>query len=259
MIKLLALATTGLYWSAAIWQGLIIFGRIKPSSIIWWVLSVFALSLHLFLLHHWIDVGVLQNLSVINILSLITATAAGLVIVASVWKHLTSLCLFVFPWAGTTVGLAAFSAQEYLIPTMAHPGEVMHILLSVFTISVFFMAGAQALLLWIQQNELHHKKPFRFIQKFPPMQTMEAMLFRLLTFAFIFFNLVLVSAFYFFGNFLLGHTLKELILIFSAWVVLGILLLGRHCAGWRGRKAIFLTLLGVFLLLILSFLRKGLS
>lgn len=259
MIKLLSLATTVLYWGAAIWQGLIIFGRIQPSKITWWVLSMSAFASHLFLLHHWIDVGNLQNLSVINVLSLVSATASGMVVLASFWRHLTSLSLFVFPWSGTTVVLAALSRQQYLVRTMEHPGEIMHILLSVFTVSVFFMAGAQALLLWIQECELHHKKPFRFIQQLPPVQTMEAMLFRLLTFAFVFLNLVLLTSFYFFGNFLIGHSLNGMILIFLAWAILAVLLLGRYWAGWRGRKAIWLTLLGVFLLLVVSLLRKGLS
>ena len=43
------------------------------------------------------------------------------------------------------------------------------------------------------------------------------------------------------------------VIVVVAWVIIGLLLLGRYLWGWRGRKAIYCTFSGVLLLLIVYF------
>src|SRR5690606_21527752 len=87
---------------------------------------------------------------------------------------------------------------------------------------------------------------------FPPLLTMETLLFRVIGVGFILLTLTLISGILFseqiFGQ-PLKFTHKNFFAIIS-WLVFGGLLLGRFQYGWRGKTAIRWTLSGFVLLLL---------
>ena len=93
------------------------------------------------------------------------------------------------------------------------------------------------------------------MQKIPPLETMEALLFQVIALGFILLSVVLFSSLYFYRSIILVHgmVLQKTALVSAAWLVFAVLLLGRYHWGWRGRKAIYCTLAGVGLLLIAYF------
>lgn len=128
----------------------------------------------------------------------------------------------------------------------------MHILLSILAYGILTIAAFQATLLAIQDYQLKHKHPTRFIRTFPPLQTMERLLFQFLLSGEILLTVALVSGFIYLDNMFAQNVAHKTLLSCLAWVVFGILLWGRYFRGWRGSNAIRWTLAG-FLLLMLAY------
>ncbi|HLA31971.1 MAG TPA: cytochrome c biogenesis protein CcsA, partial [Pseudomonas sp.] len=104
-----------------------------------------------------------------------------------------------------------------------------------------------------QDHQLKHKHPSGLIKNFPPLQTMESLLFGFLWGGWLLLSLSLLSGALFINDLFAQHLAHKTILSCFAWVVFGVLLWGRHQLGWRGHKAIRWTLAGFCLLMLAYF------
>ena len=128
---------------------------------------------------------------------------------------------------------------------------LFHLWLSMITLAILCIAGLQAILLAIQERLLRLSPSDSFIQKLPPLVTMEKFLFQTIVVGFILLSLLLGSSFYEFHGLLWQHLLwQKIVLVMIAWAIFVILLMGRYGWGWRGRKAIYGTFFGVLLVVI---------
>ncbi|MFU8798227.1 MAG: inner membrane protein YpjD [Gammaproteobacteria bacterium] len=127
----------------------------------------------------------------------------------------------------------------------------VHILLATVVFIVLCLAALQAIFLAVQEKQLHHKQLTGIIQKLPPLQTMEAWLFRLISIGFILLSGLLLSSTLFFH--MTPQLLQKTIISSIAWGVFAGLLAGRHWWGWRGKCAIWATIGGVILLIMIYF------
>ena len=66
-------------------------------------------------------------------------------------------------------------------------------------------------------------------------------------------TVVLLSSLYLFHGAMTTPIIQKTVLVCLAWLVFAVLLLGRHLGGWRGRKAVNGTLVGVALLIVAAF------
>lgn len=155
------------------------------------------------------------------------------------------LCLAVI----SVIALLIFP-PGHLIDT-ADPKALFHILLAVLTFSILTLAGIQALALACQEKLLRQKTVPAFFGFFPPLQTMEVFLFRTIAIGFVLLTLLILTSLYSFHDRITVPLLQKIVLAFLAWIIFGGLLLGRFVGGWRGKKAIYGTLIGVLLLLLL--------
>ena len=57
----------------------------------------------------------------------------------------------------------------------------------------------------------------------------------------------------FVDNLFAQHLVHKTVLSIAAWIVFGVLLFGRWRWGWRGRRAVQLTLIGMVVLLLAFF------
>jgi ABC-type uncharacterized transport system permease subunit len=130
---------------------------------------------------------------------------------------------------------------------------LFHNLFATLTLSVLCLAGLQAVILAIQEKRLHAKQTSGIIGKLPPLQTMEIVLFQIVTCGFVLLTLLIASSLYFFHTNMTLEILQKIVLALVAWLVFGLLLVGRYYLGWRGRKAIYGTLLGVTVLIVIYF------
>ena len=89
---------------------------------------------------------------------------------------------------------------------------------------------------------------FQVIKNFPPLQTMESLLFGFLWAGWTLLSLSLISGWLFVENLFAQHLVHKTLLACLAWVVFSVLLWGRNRLGWRGHKAIRWTLAGLLML-----------
>ena len=115
----------------------------------------------------------------------------------------------------------------------------------------------QALLLAVQERHLHNRQPGGFVRALPPLQTMESLLFEMITAGMILLTIALATGFLFLENMFAQQLGHKTILSIMAWCVFATLLYGRYKFGWRGRKALKWTLAGFIVLLLAYFGQKA--
>ena len=128
----------------------------------------------------------------------------------------------------------------------------MHWLSAGLAVSVFCLAGLQAILLSLQEKQLRNKHIVGIMKILPPLETMEVFLFRLIFCGFFLLTLVLITSLYFFSHEMFTvYLLSKTLIVVLAWVFFAILLAGRYWFGLRGKRAVYGTLSGVVLLIII--------
>ena len=225
--------------------------RIKKSLIL--LIGFIAMSAHAWLLHRWIDIAVGQNLTFLNVFSLITWLVALLVAIAAMCKPVENLLIIIFPISILSIGLVIIFPGNYVINTGATPKLLIHILISLLALSVLCIAALQAILLAVQENQLRRNKHCPLIKKFPPLETMELLLFQMIRIGLALLSVVLATSVWFFSQAFAPPLLQKTLLVGIAWIIFAMLLFGRYFFGWRGRVAIYWTLGGVMLLIFAYF------
>lgn len=192
----------------------------------------------------------------IGFFSALTFTAwlmASLLVVASFSLPIGCLGLLVYPFALVTLILRYISDQHILLTDALAPGLQTHILFSLLAYSLLSIAVAQAILLAIQDKYLHNKHPSGFLQSLPSLETMEIMLFRIITLGVIALSISLLSGFIYLEDMFAQHLVHKTILSIFAWAIFVVLLWGHYRFGWRGKIAIKWSLSGFTLLMLAYF------
>lgn len=166
--------------------------------------------------------------------------------------ELHSLQAFVLPPAAFFALLPAFAIKTHYLPATENSLFIAHIWIAMIAYSLFTFAALHALLMAVAERSLHHKSTLVKLPDFPPLMSMESLLFKIIGFGFILLTITLISGMWFseeiFGKPLqLNH--KTVFSIIS-WLIYAGLLFGRFRYGWRGLKAIRWTLAGFALLLL---------
>lgn len=182
-------------------------------------------------------------------LSLVAGVVTALTLLVNLWRPVAGLGVIVFPLAALLLALDVFVAP----PTRPLPINWqigLHVTIALISYGLLSIAAALAILLAFQERALRAHRPMRLIRSLPPITQTETLLFRLIAAGFIGLTLTLLSGALFVED-ILGQNLAHVI-VFSviAWLIFGILLLGRRRWGWRGARAVNLTLAGMVLLAI---------
>lgn len=146
--------------------------------------------------------------------------------------------------------IAMLVSQHSVLQMVGSSHGYTHILLSTLTVSVLLMACLQALLLAMVEHALRTKPQSRLLRKMPAIESMEQNLFQIIAMGFVLLTVLLGTSFYFYYPLLWQQFLSKAITGISAWLVFATLLGCRLVLGWRGRKAVYCTLVGVALLSI---------
>lgn len=254
----LAILTVVFYSLAGVLQYKRLSGSLDSSRVISLVCAFFAILAHAVLLFHWIDQGNVQNLTVLNVFSQVAWLIALLIVLFSFAIPLDNLGIFIFPFAAVTVLLGWLFPGSHMINTKADLGQLLHILLAFLVMSIFFVAATQATLLLLQDRLLHQRQTQGMVRFLPPLETMENLLFQMISMGFILLSLVLITSVIFFPLFFSIRLWPHTITAILSWLVFAVLLSGRKIFGWRGYKAIGLTMSGVSLV-ILSYVATWLA
>lgn len=248
-----SLAAAFLYTGATAYQSLRLSRRAAPDKRLLIGVGLLALLGHGLSLFLQLLQPAGLNIDFFNAASLIAATVILLTLVACWRIPVENLLLLLFPLGALTVLLAQLMPAGTLQPIDEAPGILAHILLSIMAYGMLTIAVFQSLLLLLQDHQLKHKHPSGLIRNFPPLQTMESLLFGFLWAGWLLLSLSLLSGALFIDDLFAQHLVHKTILSCFAWVVFAVLLWGRHQLGWRGHKAIRWTLAGFCLLMLAYF------
>ena len=148
---------------------------------------------------------------------------------------------------------AAFSegAREFSI---GRPGWELAFHVAVATTAFAFVTigAALAVAQVFVDRRLRGRQPLGWLRILTPLESLESGCFQSILAGFALLTLALVSGAYFIENLFDQHLVHKVVLAMVAWVVFGVLLLGRWRFGWRGRTALRWTIAG-YVLLVLSY------
>lgn len=220
-----------------------------------WVLlsALTAILIHATLVTHSYNVNQMIANDFFNMLSLVFLVISLLFIVSAMSQPIETLAIIIFPFSAIAVLLNISNASP-ASPSVHLDDELQtHIILSILSYSLLTVAAFQAILLSLQEKQLHDRHPSRFINCLPPMQLMEALLFRALLLGLLLLTLALATGFIFLDDIFAQHLVHKTILSIVAWILFTALLCGRHYLGWRGQKAVKWTYGGYFALMLAYF------
>lgn len=172
--------------------------------------------------------------------------------IETLYARLDGLQTLAMGAAAVAVVLPALFPSQHLLDNSGSPAFRAHFIVAMLAYSLFTLAAFHALLMSFAEKRLHNARLNRALSNLPPLLTMEALLFRLITIAFVLLTLTLASGVGF-SEFLFGRAFRldhKSVFGFISWGLFATLLVGRHLWGWRGRRAIRWTLTGFVTLLL---------
>ncbi|MGV8916338.1 MAG: cytochrome C assembly family protein [Pseudomonas sp.] len=247
-----SLAAAVLYAAATIYQAIRMAQGAKADKRLLCLLGTFAVLGHSAALYFQLTRPDNLGLDFFGAASMISVAIIAVGMLACSRLPVENLLVLLFPLGLVTELLAQFAPSGTVPLIDEEPGILSHILLSIMAYGMFTIAVFQALLLLLQDYRLKNKHPAGLIKNFPPLQTMESLLFGFLWAGWILLSLSLISGWLFVENLFAQHLVHKTLLACLAWIVFSVLLWGRNRLGWRGHKAIRWTL-GGFCLLMLAF------
>ncbi|MDH5218417.1 MAG: cytochrome c biogenesis protein CcsA [Gammaproteobacteria bacterium] len=216
------------------------------------LLTIVALVLHAYALSSTIIVPEGLNLGFSNVSSMSSWFVASLLLIAAINKPIESLGVIILPVAAILLTAQILMPSSHVLADETR-GLGIHILFSILAYSLLGLAAVQAMLLSVQEKHLHNRQPGGFIRALPPLESMEILLFQMITIGFTLQTMSLLSGFMYLENMFAQHIAHKTILSAIAWLVFAILLFGRWRYGWRGRTAVRWTLSGFVTLMIAYF------
>ena len=198
------------------------------------------------------NAGHALTLTLADAASLVGAVVAAAALLGAARSSLGGAAMAL--WLSAAI-LAAGTASHGVYAEQAAPGPelVAHIVLSALAAGLLSVAAILVLLLAAQSARLRERRPLGLLAALPPMETLENTVFRAVLGGFVLLSLSLLSGFLFIQNLFAQHLVHKTVLSIVAWCIFGILLLGRHRFGWRGRQALRFLLAGYVTLALAYF------
>lgn len=193
------------------------------------------------------------TLGVTEALSVFSWQAALLLWALCLVQPVQILGVAIYPLAAAgAVGAALWPTSVTAIPLSDWKIQ-LHVVLSLFSAGFLTLAAAQSATVAIQDRLLHRAASNRIVMALPPLQSMEHLLFVLISLGFFILSLALLSGLLFVDNLMAQHLAHKTVLSIVAWAIFGGLLWGRWRRGWRGRTAIRWALSGYGMLILAYF------
>ncbi|MCI0666526.1 MAG: cytochrome c biogenesis protein CcsA [Methylococcaceae bacterium] len=193
-----------------------------------------------------------MNFSFMSSASLVVLLIVVIVFTTALGKPVEKLGIVIFPLAALIQTCKLSLPQQMHIIRETSVGMDIHILSSILAYSILNIAAIQAVLLAFQDRQLHHHRSNPFISSFPPLQTMESLLFQMIGAGLLLLTISLASGLLFVQDLFAQHLAHKTVLSMFAWILFLVLLIGRMVFGWRGQTAIRWTL-GGFISLMLAY------
>ena len=161
----------------------------------------------------------------------------------------------VLPLAALCAAAPAVFPHLRVVANAGAWGFQLHFLTAMLAYSLFTLSALHAVFMGFAERKLHQRAVSRSLSSLPPILTMEALLFRVISVAFCLLTIALISG-VMFSEALFGKAMAldhKTLFAFASWGIFAALLVGRRVYGWRGRVALRWTLAG-FMVLLLAYI-----
>jgi ABC-type uncharacterized transport system permease subunit len=251
MVAASALLAVVAYLAAAACLVLPLVDRPAPRRPVALGLAAIAVALHLAMTLGMHQGGV--SLHFFAALSLVALVVAALTLLVNLFRPVAGLGVIVFPLAALLLAVDTWLAPS-TAPLPIEWQIKLHVAFALLGYGMLSIAALLAILLALQERALRkHRLDSGLIRALPPLTLTEALMFRLIGAGFVLLTLTLLSGVLFVDNLFAQHLVQKTVLSIAAWLVFGVLLFGRWRWGWRGRRAVRLTLAGMVILLLAFF------
>jgi ABC-type uncharacterized transport system permease subunit len=186
-----------------------------------------------------------------NAVSLIGLELAVIGLIAAIEPTLRGMSGGLVFLASLTVLLMGPSGDASGVVVLAWQVEA-HVLISMLSYGLLTVGVIVALFAIVQERRLQAARLSPINQLFAPLETTEKLLFALAAAGFAGLTLAIATGSSFVTNLVEQHLAHKFGLSLLAWIVFGVLLVGRYWRGWRGRRAVHLYL-GGFAILCLAY------
>jgi ABC-type uncharacterized transport system permease subunit len=227
--------------------------RLEPVA---WVLILVAIIGHSDAIMRMVRLNGHFSLGLLEAMSLLGWTLALLACLISIDKQYRVLgaILMMSAAVGAAVGTAMTGAGRSYAEASTSGWELTaHILLSMGAAALLFAAAVTAILLVFLDSRLRTRRLVDLPSALPPLDALEKILFRLIAAGFGLLTLALITGFVFVTNLFTQNLVQKTVLSLIAWLLFGVLLIGRLRFGWRGRSAVRWTLFGFGILAVAYF------
>ena len=202
--------------------------------------------MHMMRAHGPLSIGLLEAIS---LFAWALAVLACLISIDRQYRALGALLMASAAFGAAVTGVG--SGQ----PESATAGWELtaHILLSMGAAALLFAAALTAVLLVFLDRRLRTRRIADLPSVLPPLDALEKVMFRLIAAGFGLLTLALFTGFVFVTNLFTQNLVQKTVLSLIAWLLFGVLLIGRVRFGWRGRSAVQWTLSGFAVLAVAYF------
>jgi ABC-type uncharacterized transport system permease subunit len=225
--------------------------RLEPIA---WILILVAIIGHSDVIMLMMRLNGRFSIGLLEAMSLLGWTLAVLACLISIDKHnrVLGAILMLSAAVGSAVGTGLGRRGSYSEATGGWE-LTAHILLSMAAAALLFAAAVTAILLVFLDRRLRTRRIADLSSGLPPLDAMEKIMFRLVAAGFGLLTLALITGFVFVTNLFTQNLVQKTVLSLIAWLVFGVLLIGRLRFGWRGRSAVRWTLSGFGILAVAYF------
>lgn len=215
--------------------------------------AVLAISAHAWLLKDLIFNPVGQNFSILNVASLIGLIICLVMSVSMFKTRLWFLLPVVYSFAAINIGASTFLPGTFITHFEGQPELLFHITVALFSYSTLTIGALFALQLAYLDHKLKSKKTLLVNPNLPPLMMVERQLFKIILIGTLLLTVTLVTGVIYIEGMLSIQNSHKTILSFIAWLIYVVLLWGHYQLGWRGKKALWLSVTGTSVLTLAYF------
>lgn len=225
----------------------------KPNVKAVLILGLAAVVFHAIQLSELLFVGIGQNLTILNVGSLISVSISALATLALLrWRSIWFPLSIIYVLAMVSVALSAFVEGSFIKRISENTGLMFHLAIAIFSYALFFIALLYAVQLrWLDYRLKCKKIPFS--PMLPPLMTVERHFFTITLVAQSLLTLTLITGMVYLHNFFAPEQIHKAIFSFMAWIVYSFLLLGQWKLHWRGNRVLIYSCAGMLLLTVAYF------
>lgn len=175
------------------------------------------------------------DFSLLKSVSLMLALAVLLVTLSSQRFAIQTAQLVLIP-AAAALAIASLIAPSSRELMQLSTGTFSHIILSVLAYGAFTIAAVMAMLLSYISAKLKHHRVTALVKNIPPVESLESLLYELLTLASVLLGLSIISGFIFVEDPFAHDRIHKTALSILALIIYSAICAGHWYRGWRGRK-----------------------